>query len=141
MILSLQKMVVNMAPADLRKEGAAYDLTIAIGIMAADSTLVETRDISRYVIMGELALDGTLRPIKGALPIAIQARKDKFDGFILPQENAREAAIVSDLNVYGAENLLDVVRFLRGELEIKPTIFCSSFPSELKCIMWNSPFM
>jgi magnesium chelatase family protein len=117
-----QKMVVNMAPADLRKEGAAYDLTIAIGIMAADSTLVETRDISRYVIMGELALDGTLRPIKGALPIAIQARKDKFDGFILPQENAREAAIVSDLNVYGAENLLDVVRFLRGELEIKPTI-------------------
>lgn len=117
-----QKMVVNMAPADLRKEGAAYDLTIAVGIMAADCSLLETRDISRYVIMGELALDGALRPIKGALPIAIQARKEKFEGFILPKDNAREAAIVSDLPVYGAENLIEVVRFLRGELEIAPTV-------------------
>ncbi|MCC7222386.1 MAG: YifB family Mg chelatase-like AAA ATPase [Chitinophagales bacterium] len=116
-----QKMVVNMAPADLRKEGAAYDLTIAVGIMAADGTLLETRDISRYVIMGELALDGALRPIKGALPIAIQAQKDKFEGFILPKENAREAAIVNNLAVYGVENLVEVVRFLRGEQEIAPT--------------------
>lgn len=117
-----QKVVVNMAPADIRKEGSAYDLTIAIGMMSASGELLETRNISRYVIMGELSLDGTLRPIKGALPIAIQARKEKFEGFILPKENAREAAIVNDLNVYGVDNLDEVVQFLRGNREISPTI-------------------
>ena len=88
-----KKIVVNMAPADIRKEGSAYDLTIAMGILAA-SGQIANEEVSNYVIMGELSLDGSLQPIKGALPIAIQARKEGFKGFILPNENAREAAIV-----------------------------------------------
>lgn len=119
--LARQKIVINMAPADLRKEGAAYDLTLAIGIMQAMGQLDAKEDISQYVIMGELSLDGKLRPIKGALPIAIQARKEKFKGFILPKENAREAAIVNDLAIYGAETLSEVVDFLRGDCTITPT--------------------
>ena len=91
-----KKVVVNMAPADIRKEGSAYDLTIAMGILAA-SGQIEAENISNYLIMGELSLDGSLQPIKGALPIAIQARKEGFKGFILPKENAREAAIVDDI--------------------------------------------
>lgn len=119
--LARQKIVINMAPADLRKEGAAYDLTLAIGVMQAMGQLNAKEDISQYVIMGELSLDGKLRPIKGALPIAIQARKEKFKGFILPKENAREAAIVNDLAIYGAESLSEVVDFLRGDHTITPT--------------------
>ena len=91
---------VNMAPADIRKEGSAYDLTIALGILAA-SGQVNADEIRKYIIMGELSLDGGLQPIKGVLPIAIQARKEGFAGFILPKQNAREAAIVGDLDVYG----------------------------------------
>lgn len=120
--LPRQKIVINMAPADLRKEGSAYDLTLAIGIMEAMGQLNATEDVSKYIIMGELSLEGKLRPIKGALPIAIQARRENFKGFILPKENAREAAIVDNINVYGVETLDQVVNFLRGTTTIEPTI-------------------
>jgi magnesium chelatase family protein len=108
------RVVVNMAPADIRKEGSSYDLPIALGYLAG-SEQMKGDTIHEYIIMGELALDGTLKPIKGALPIAIQARADGFKGFILPKENAREAAIVNNLKVYGADNLLEVVNFFNGE--------------------------
>ena len=108
------RVVVNMAPADIRKEGSSYDLPIALGYLAG-SEQINGDEIHEYIIMGELALDGTLKPIKGALPIAIQARTDGFKGFILPKENAREAAIVNNLKVYGAENLLEVINFFNGE--------------------------
>jgi magnesium chelatase family protein len=111
--LPRQKIVVNMAPADIRKEGSAYDLPLALGYMAATEQVVST-DLHKYIIMGELALDGTLKPIKGALPIAIQARKENFEGFILPLENAREAAIVNNLKVYGARNIGEVIDFFNG---------------------------
>lgn len=116
-----QRIVINMAPADIRKEGSAYDLTIAIGILAATNQLELTEDLEKYIIMGELSLDGSLRPIKGSLPIAIQARKEKFKGFILPKQNAREAAIVNDLAVYGVDNIREVVDFLQGQLQLQPT--------------------
>lgn len=114
-------MVVNLAPADIRKEGAAYDLPIAIGILAA-SRQVQCPDLDKYIIMGELSLDGSLRPIKGALPIAIQARTEKYKGIIIPKENAREAAIVNNLEVYGVESLREVVDFLNGDLKIEPLV-------------------
>jgi len=107
-------MTVNLAPADMKKEGAAYDLPIAIGMLAA-SGYITTDILDKYIILGELSLDGELRPIKGALPIAIQARKEGFKGFILPADNAREAAIVNDLDVYAAHNLKDVVQFFNQE--------------------------
>ncbi|MFN8287387.1 MAG: YifB family Mg chelatase-like AAA ATPase [Chitinophagales bacterium] len=116
-----QKIVINLSPADIRKEGTAYDLPMAIGILAA-SGQVETNLLEQYVIMGELQLDGTILPIKGALPIAIQARKEKFKGFILPKQNAREAAIVNQLEVIGVENLNEVVDFLEGNAKIQPTV-------------------
>ncbi len=112
-----KKVVINMAPADIRKEGSAYDMTIAIGILAGTEQ-IPVEEISQYIIMGELSLDGSLNPIKGALPIAIQARKEGFKGFILPKQNAKEAAIVNNLDVFGAENLLDVVRFFEGEKSV-----------------------
>jgi magnesium chelatase family protein len=111
--LPRQKIVVNMAPADIKKEGSAYDLPLAIGYMAATEQ-VNIEKIERYIIMGELVLDGTLKPIKGALPIAIQARKEEFEGFILPKENAREAAIVNNLRVFGADNIAEVIDFFNG---------------------------
>jgi magnesium chelatase family protein len=114
-------LVINLAPADIRKEGAAYDLPMAIGILAATKQ-IHCADLERYVIMGELSLDGTLRPIKGALPIAIQAREEKFKGIIVPKENAREAAIVNNVEVYGVANLREAVDFLNGHLKIEPTI-------------------
>ncbi|MBK8701631.1 MAG: YifB family Mg chelatase-like AAA ATPase [Saprospiraceae bacterium] len=112
-------MVVNLAPADIRKEGSAYDLPIAVGILAATGTILNAA-LDKYVIMGELSLDGKLRPIKGALPIAIQARKEKFKGFILPKQNAREAAIVNDLEVYGVTDIRQVVDFLNGTIQLRP---------------------
>ncbi len=115
-----RKVVINMAPADIRKEGSAYDLPLAMGILAASEQLLPTRDLKDYVIMGELSLDGQLRPIKGALPIAIQARSEGFKGFILPKENAREAAVVDTLEVYGVEQLSDVVDFFKGEKDLQP---------------------
>jgi len=116
-----RKIVINMAPADIRKEGSAYDLTIAIGILAA-SEQIKTEVLEEYIIMGELSLDGGLQPLKGALPIAIQARTEKFKGFILPKQNAREAAIVGDFEVYGAENIKEVVDFLTGDAPLERTI-------------------
>ncbi|MCD8741413.1 YifB family Mg chelatase-like AAA ATPase [Mucilaginibacter roseus] len=113
-----QQVVVNMAPADIRKEGSAYDLTIATAILAA-SGQIETELLDKYLIMGELSLDGGLQPIKGALPIAIQARKEGFKGFILPKQNAREAAIVNELEVYGVENIRQVASFFNGDEQLR----------------------
>ena len=114
-----QKVVVNLAPADIRKEGSAYDLPIALSILKA-SGQIETDKLEEYLIMGELALDGQLRPIKGVLPIAIEARKNKFKGFVLPKENAREAAIVNDLDVIPVSTIEEAIAFFTGELTIKP---------------------
>jgi len=114
-----QKVVINLAPADIRKEGAAYDLPLALGILAGSDQL-RTEQLSQYLIMGELALDGSLRPIKGVLPIAIEARKRQFKGFILPAENAREAAIVNNLEIIGVNTLKEAIDFLEGNLVIEP---------------------
>lgn len=116
-----KQILVNMSPADVRKEGAAYDLPIAIGILAADGQ-IQCPLLGRYVIMGELGLDGTLLPIKGALPIAIKAREAGYDGLILPLANVSEAAVVNKLKVYGANNLSEVFHFLNGTANIEPTI-------------------
>jgi magnesium chelatase family protein len=116
-----RKVVVNLAPADIRKEGSAYDLPIALGILHA-SQQAHLPTLEQYLIMGELALDGVLRPIKGALPIAIEARRLGYKGFILPAENALEASIVNNLDVIGVETLNQAVEFFKGKLDIKPTI-------------------
>ena len=117
----VKEITVNMAPADIKKEGSAYDLTIAVGILAATDQLVQ-ESISKYIIMGELSLDGGLLPIKGVLPIAIQAKKEGFKGFILPKHNAREAAIVSELDVYGVDNIKEVFGFFNETLQLEKTI-------------------
>ena len=116
-----QQVVVNMAPADIKKEGSSYDLTIATAVLAASGQL-DADELDKYIIMGELSLDGSLQPIKGALPIAIQARKDGFKGFILPKQNAREAAIVNDLEVYGVESIKEVVGFFNGDVKLEPVV-------------------
>jgi magnesium chelatase family protein len=113
------KTVVNLAPADIRKEGSAYDLPIAIACLAGTGQ-ISADNLEKYILMGELSLDGSLRPIKGALPIAIQAMKEKFKGFILPKQNAREAAIVDNVEVYGVESLTEAAQFINGELELNP---------------------
>ena len=113
------KVVVNLAPADIRKEGSAYDLPLALCILSA-SGQITANELERYVIMGELSLDGILRPIKGVLPIAMQARKEKFKGFILPKANAREAAIVNNLDVLGVETLREAIDFFEGVKQIEP---------------------
>ena len=114
-----KKITINMAPADLRKEGSAYDLPIALGILSASNQITAPR-IADYLIMGEIALDGSIRPIKGALPIAIQALKDGFKGFILPNENAQEAAIVKGIAVYGVTHLTEVIQFFEGKKNLEP---------------------
>lgn len=114
-------ITVNMAPADLRKEGSSYDLPLAIGILAAIGK-VKPGMLSEYMIVGELGLDGMIQPVKGALPISIRARKEKFKGLIVPKQNEREAAVVNNLDVYGMESIMDVVNFLNGEGDYKPTI-------------------
>ncbi|MBX2828801.1 MAG: YifB family Mg chelatase-like AAA ATPase [Flavobacteriaceae bacterium] len=106
-----KKITLNMAPADLRKEGSAYDLTLAMGILISTGQIQEIYPLKDYVIMGELSLDGTLQPIKGALPIAIKAKEEGFKGFILPEQNAKEAAIVDGLEVYGVQTIQDVISF------------------------------
>ena len=116
-----KKITINMAPADLRKEGSAYDLTLAIGILSA-SNQIQSEDLDKYLIMGELSLDGSLQPIKGALPIAIKAREEGFKGFILPEQNAKEAAIVNDIEVLGASNILEVIEHFDSNKHIAPTI-------------------
>lgn len=113
------EITVNMAPADIRKEGSAYDLTIAMGILAG-SGQVASEQLSDFIIMGEVSLDGTIQPIKGVLPIAIQAAKEGFKGVILPLANAREAAIVKGLLVYGVESIKEVVGFLNGDVQLTP---------------------
>jgi magnesium chelatase family protein len=115
------KIIINLSPANIRKEGSAYDLPIAIGILAA-SEQISNEKLSQYIIMGELSLDGKVQPIKGALPIAIQAKKEGFKGIILPKQNAREAAIVSDLEVLGVETLNEIVEFIEDKKTIEPTI-------------------
>ncbi len=108
------RIVVNLAPADIKKSGTPFDLPIAIGILAASEQLVNKEALEKYVIMGELSLDGELRPIKGALPIAIQARKEEFKGLILPKVNAKEAGMVNNLQVYGVENIKEVIDFFEN---------------------------
>ena len=114
-----KKVTINMAPADIRKEGSSYDLPIAIAILAA-SEQVSTELLDQYIIMGELSLDGSLNPIRGVLPIAIRAMQDGFKGLILPSANAQEAAVVEDIDVYGVDNIMDVISFLNGSSNIKP---------------------
>jgi magnesium chelatase family protein len=115
------KVVVNLAPADVRKEGSAYDLPIALSILQS-SGQIEAVELERYVIMGELSLDGKLRPIRGVLPIALQSRKENFKGFVLPKANAREAAIVSGLDIIGVETLKEAIDFFAGKLAIEPLV-------------------
>ena len=115
------KVVVNMAPADIKKAGSAYDLPIALGMLAATGQ-VPAEELDQYIIMGELSLDGSVQPIKGALPIAIQARKEKYKGLILPKANAREAGMVNNLDVYGVENISEVIGFFNKTQELKPTV-------------------
>lgn len=119
--MTRKKVVVNMAPADIRKEGSAFDLPIAVGVLAATEQ-VEADEIPNYIIMGELSLDGSIRPIKGALPISIQARKEGFKGLIIPKANAREAAIVSDVEVYGVDHINEVVGFLNKTTTLHPEV-------------------
>ena len=116
-----KKITINMAPADLRKEGSAYDLTLAMGILAA-SKQIKNEALNKYVIMGELSLDGSLQPIKGALPIAVKARAEGFKGFILPLQNAKEAAIVNDLEVYGVNNIEQVINFFDKQIPLEQTV-------------------
>lgn len=119
--LPKRTFTINMAPADIRKEGASYDLPLAIGMLAGEEK-VQSKRLDRFMLMGELSLDGSLQPIRGALPMALCARKEGFTGIILPAANAQEAAVVNGIEVYGIETLLDVVRFLNGEMEVAPTV-------------------
>jgi len=116
-----KKVVINMAPADIRKEGSAYDLPIAIGILAA-SEQINAPELQKFMMMGELSLDGGLQPVKGILPIAVRAREEGFEGFIVPKQNAREAAVVDKLKIFGVENIKEVIDFLTGKVGIEQTI-------------------
>ena len=117
--MPIADITVNLSPADIRKEGSGYDLPLAISILAGDCK-VESERLSEYMLVGELGLDGSLRPIRGALPIAIRARKEHFRGLIVPRENVREAAVVNNLDVYGMDSLSDVVKFFNGSDDYKP---------------------
>ena len=114
-------ITANLSPADIKKEGSGYDLPLAIAILAANNE-VAADNLSQYMLMGELGLDGKLLPIRGALPIAIQARKEKFKGLIVPQQNIREAAIVNQLDVYGMESIMDVINFFNHGMTAQPTV-------------------
>jgi magnesium chelatase family protein len=116
------KVVVNLAPADIKKTGTAFDLSIAVGILGATEQLSNPERLSDYVIMGELSLDGSIQSIKGALPIAIQARKENFKGLIVPKQNAKEAGMVNNLNVYGVGHINDVIAFFKDETTLQPTV-------------------
>lgn len=115
------KVIVNLAPADIRKTGTAFDLPIAIGILGATDQMGNPESLANYVVMGELSLDGSIQPIKGALPIAIQARKENFKGLIVPKQNAREAGMVNQLKVYGVEHIKEVIQFFNDETTLQPT--------------------
>ena len=114
-------ITVNLSPADIKKEGSGYDLPLAIGILAS-SGKVDTARLDKFILVGELGLDGRLQPVRGALPIAIKARKEKFQGLIVPQQNIREAAVVNQLDVYGMTSLMDVIKFLNGDTTYEPTV-------------------
>ena len=116
-----RRVVVNMSPADVRKEGAAYDLPLAIGILAADGKVGADR-LGRFMMMGELSLDGSVLPIKGVLPMSIKAREMGYEGFIVPKANAKEAAVVNNLDIYGVENIVDVINFFNGTCRLEPTV-------------------
>ena len=113
------EITVNMAPADIRKEGSTFDLPIAIGVMAVSEQIIADR-LGQFIILGELSLDGTLKPMKGILPIALQAKKEGFKGIILPKENAIEAAIVDGLDIYGMKSLNEVVDFFNYDSDVEP---------------------
>ena len=113
-------ITVNLSPADLRKEGSGFDLPLSIAVLAA-SQQISAEGLDRYMMVGELGLDGTLQPVKGALPIAIRARSEHFKGLIVPKQNEREAAVVNNLEVYGMESMMDVVQFLAGRKTFEPT--------------------
>lgn len=117
--MPVSEITVNLSPADIRKEGSGYDLPLAIGILAGSSK-INSDHLSEYMLVGELGLDGSLRPVRGALPIAIRARKEKFRGLIVPRENVREAAVVNNLDVYGMDSLTDVVKFFNGVGDYEP---------------------
>lgn len=116
-----QQVVINMSPADIKKEGSAYDLPLAIGIMAASDSL-NTNKLEDYMLMGELSLDGSILPIKGALSMAIKARELGFKGLIVPKKNAKEAGVVNNLEVYGVENITEVVNFYNSESSLEPVV-------------------
>lgn len=116
------KIVINLAPADIKKSGSAFDFPIAIGILGASEQIAQPERLSEYVIMGELSLDGTIQPIKGALPIAIQARKEGFKGLIVPKQNVREAGIVNSLHVYGVTHINEVIDFFKDEATLVPVV-------------------
>jgi len=115
------EITANLSPADIKKEGSGYDLPLAIGILAANGN-ISADSLGHYMMVGELGLDGRLQPIRGALPIAIRARKEKFKGLIVPSQNIREAAVVNQLEVYGMDTLMDVVSFLNGNTSYEPTV-------------------
>ncbi|MBR2101825.1 MAG: YifB family Mg chelatase-like AAA ATPase [Prevotella sp.] len=117
----LASLTINLSPADMKKEGTAFDLPIAIGILAADEKIENSR-LHEYMLVGELGLDGKLKPVRAVLPIAIRARKEKFKGLIVPKDNIREAAVVNHLDVYGMDNLSDVIAFLNGSNNYEPMV-------------------
>ena len=117
-----KKLILNMSPADMRKEGSAYDLTLAMGILVATEQIKEKNPLDEYIIMGELSLDGTLQPIRGALPISIKANEEGFKGFILPEENAKEAAIVEGIKIYGVKSIKEVIDFFNEDIPLEETI-------------------
>ncbi|MBR1687680.1 MAG: magnesium chelatase, partial [Prevotella sp.] len=119
--MPMMDIIVNLSPADIKKEGSSYDLPLAIAILSA-SGVVNSERLAQYMLVGELGLDGRLQPIRGALPIAIRARAEHFRGLIVPQQNVREAAVVNQLDVYGMESLMDVIRFLNGDGSFQPTV-------------------
>ena len=117
-----KKITLNMAPADMRKEGSSYDLTLAMGILISTGQITEQQLLSDYIIMGELSLDGSLQPIRGALPIAVKAKEEGFKGFILPKQNAKEAAIVDGLEVFGVTTIKEVIDFFHAEIALEQTV-------------------
>ncbi len=117
-----KKLILNMSPADMRKEGSAYDLTLAMGILVATGQIKETNALEDYIIMGELSLDGNLKPIRGALSIAVNAKKEGFKGFILPESNGKEAAIVEGIDVFGVKNIKEVIDFIDNGIPLEKTI-------------------
>ncbi|MEM7084545.1 MAG: YifB family Mg chelatase-like AAA ATPase [Bacteroidota bacterium] len=116
-----KKLILNMSPADMRKEGSAYDLTLAMGILVSTGQIQENNPLDEYIIMGELSLDGSLQPIRGALPIAVKAKEEGYKGFILPKQNGKEAAIVDGLEVYGVSDIKEVINFFNAEIPMPQT--------------------